>query len=163
MKPTDLSRGRGISIINDCMSVRLEQQSVIQKYISNPLLIRGIKWDMRIYVLITQMRPMKLYLYKEGIVRFSSDRYNIKNLGNQFSHLTNSSINKNSTTKQVEGNTLKWSFDQLRGQLSGGGVSWQELWVRIEQIITLTCINYCSVVPNLKTCFELLGFDILLD
>lgn len=27
----------------------------------------------------------------------------------------------------------------------------------------LTCINYCSEVPNLKTCFELLGFDIIID
>jgi len=31
---------------------------------------------MRIYVLITQMRPMKLFLFREGIVRFSSERYN---------------------------------------------------------------------------------------
>jgi len=60
------------------------------------MLIRGIKWDMRIYVLITQMRPMKLYLYKEGIVRFSADRYDVSRIANQFSHLTNSSINKNS-------------------------------------------------------------------
>lgn len=60
------------------------------------MLIRGVKWDMRIYVLITQMRPMKLYLYKEGIVRFSSDRYDCSRINNQYSHLTNSSINKNS-------------------------------------------------------------------
>lgn len=58
------------------------------------MLIRGVKWDMRIYVLITQMRPMKLYLYKEGIVRFSADRYDMSKINNQFSHLTNSSINK---------------------------------------------------------------------
>lgn len=60
------------------------------------MLIRGVKWDMRIYVLITQMRPMKIYLYKEGIVRFSADRYDMSKIGNQYSHLTNSSINKNS-------------------------------------------------------------------
>ena len=79
-KPTDLSRGRGISLINDIMQLKYEQQSVIQKYICNPMLIRGVKWDMRIYVLLTQMRPMKLYLFKEGIVRFSADRYDISKL-----------------------------------------------------------------------------------
>ena len=41
-------------------------------------------------------KKMKLYLYKEGIVRFSADRYDVSRIANQFSHLTNSSINKNS-------------------------------------------------------------------
>jgi len=33
----------------------------------------------------------------------------------------------------------------------------------MEQIIVLSCINYCSVVPNNKQCLELLGFDIMID
>jgi tubulin polyglutamylase TTLL2 len=37
------------------------------------------------------------------------------------------------------------------------------MWVKIEQIIMLTCVNYCSEVPNMKTCFELLGFDVIID
>jgi tubulin polyglutamylase TTLL2 len=93
-KPTDLSRGRGISIINNFNDLKYDTQSIVQEYIANPLLIRGTKWDMRIYVLIDQMSPMKLHLYKEGIVRFSTDRYDTTCLSNQYSHLTNSSINK---------------------------------------------------------------------
>lgn len=130
------------------------------------MLIRGVKWDMRIYVLVSQMRPMKLHLYKEGIVRFSADRYDCSRLNNQFSHLTNSSINKNSqrvTTSSSYGSGLKWSYDQLHNQFRSQGTSWEVMWVKIEQIIILTLINYCAVVPNLKTCFELLGFDILID
>lgn len=37
------------------------------------------------------------------------------------------------------------------------------MWVKIEGIIILTCINYCSVVPDIKTSIELLGFDIMID
>ena len=120
---------------------------------------------MRIYVLITQMRPLKLYLFKEGIVRFSSERYNTNTLGNLFSHLTNSSINKYAATNISDGHGsgLKWSFAQLRSYLGGSGFDWEILWAQIEQIILLTCINLCSLVPDLKCCFELLGFDIMLD
>jgi len=50
---------------------------------------------MRLYVCIPNgMRPMNLFLYKEGLVRFSTERYDTGNLNNLFSHLTNSSINK---------------------------------------------------------------------
>ena len=111
-KPTDLSRGRKISIISNLQDLQYDQQSVIQEYIHDPLLIRGTKWDMRIYVLITQMRPLKLYLFREGIVRFSSERYNTDCLQNVFSHLTNSSINKYAATNISDGHGsgLKWSF-----------------------------------------------------
>lgn len=129
-KPTDLSRGRKITIIDNLQDLQYDQQSVIQEYIGNPLLIRGTKWDMRIYVLITQMRPLKLYLFKEGIVRFSSERYNTNTLGNLFSHLTNSSINKYAATNITDGHGsgLKWSFAQLRSYLSQCGYDYEVLW-----------------------------------
>lgn len=58
---------------------------------------------MRIYVAIPSMRPMKLYLFKEGLVRFSTERYDNSKLNNQFSHLTNSSINKYANGAGQEG------------------------------------------------------------
>ena len=67
---------------------------MLQKYISDPLLIGGYKWDMRVYVMVTSMNPLKIYLYNEGLVRFSTDKYDLKSLDNKFSHLTNTSINK---------------------------------------------------------------------
>lgn len=45
----------------------------------------------------------------------------------------------------------------------GCGHDYDMMWAQIEQIIQLTCINLCSEVPDLKCCFELLGFDIMLD
>lgn len=37
------------------------------------------------------------------------------------------------------------------------------MWAQIELIIQLTCINLCSLVPDLQCCMEILGFDIMLD
>jgi len=44
---------------------------VIQRYISNPLLINKKKWDMRVYVLIHGVNPMKAYVATDyGLARF---------------------------------------------------------------------------------------------
>jgi len=71
---------------------------------------------MRIYVLISQARPLKIYLYKEGIVRFSTEKYDTNYIKNVFSHLTNSSINKLAANVNIMsggafGSGIKWTFD----------------------------------------------------
>ena len=111
------------------------------------------------------MRPIKVYIFKEGIVRFSSERYDMNQLGNLYSHLTNSSINKHASTNvsDTNGSGLKWSLQQLRSYFMNSGHDFELMWARIEQIVQLTCINLCSLVPDLKCCFEILGFDIIID
>lgn len=79
------------------------------------MLIKGYKWDMRIYVLITKARPLQIYLYKEGIVRFSSEKYDTSSIKNVYSHLTNSSINKYAANVNIMsggafGSGIKWTF-----------------------------------------------------
>jgi len=56
----------------------MEEPSIISKYISNPLLINGHKFDLRIYVVITSYEPLRIYVYKEGLVRFASEEYSMK-------------------------------------------------------------------------------------
>lgn len=112
------------------------------------------------------MRPIKIFLYKEGLVRFGTDRYDNANMKNLFSHLTNSSINKYAHGAGTEGNKVfdnKWTLQQLKNYLSGSGYDYDALWIKIEKIITLTCINLCDTCPNVDNCFELLGFDIMVD
>ena len=52
---------------------------------------------MRIYVLVTSIEPLRIYIYNEGLVRFASAPYNIQSVkSNVYAHLTNYSINKKS-------------------------------------------------------------------
>jgi len=73
----------------------------VQKYIPKPLLIEGLKFDLRVYVLITNVDPMRLFIYRDGLVRLATIPYKKpkgKNLEKLFMHLTNYSINKKSDT-----------------------------------------------------------------
>jgi len=82
-------------MIDDISEVPLNESLVISKYINNPLLINGLKFDLRLYVLVTSFDPLKIYIYQEGLVRFASEPYNLSNIKqNAYAHLTNYSINK---------------------------------------------------------------------
>ena len=95
MKPAQSSRGRGIFLLTDLSELPpASEQHVVSKYISNPLLLNGFKFDIRLYVLVTSMDPLKIYIYNEGLVRFASEPYQAGLKGSKFSHLTNYSINK---------------------------------------------------------------------
>ena len=95
VKPANLSRGRGIHLIDDLREVQVDDLSVISRYITNPLLINGHKFDLRIYVLVTSYDPLRIYVFKEGLARFASVSYSSKiDKDNKFMHLTNYSINK---------------------------------------------------------------------
>lgn len=48
---------------------------VVQQYQSNPFLICGHKFDLRLYVVVTSYDPVRVYLYKEGLVRIASAPY----------------------------------------------------------------------------------------
>jgi len=73
-------------------------KSVVSRYISNPLLIAGRKFDLRIYVLVTCADPLVFYVYSEGIVRFCTEQYDIPRTEAQrkcrYANLTNFSVNK---------------------------------------------------------------------
>ena len=60
-----------------------------------------MKFDLRLYVLVLSVNPLRIFLYKDGIVRFATDEYTPltnesekKSLNNFCMHLTNYSVNK---------------------------------------------------------------------
>jgi len=94
IKPIGQSRGRGISIINDISQVLYAEPVIVQKYLQNPLLLDGFKFDMRIYVLVTSFKPLEAFLYQEGFARLSTERFSLDPnlLSNNMIHLTNFAI-----------------------------------------------------------------------
>lgn len=70
-----------------------------QRYLHKPYLIDNLKFDLRVYVLITCINPLRIFIYKEGLARFATKEYVSpigSNLANLMMHLTNYAINKES-------------------------------------------------------------------
>lgn len=69
---------------------------VISKYVHKPHLINGLKYDLRIYVVVTCYDPLKIYIFEDGLVRFATVKYSSssKSLKKRHIHLTNYSVNK---------------------------------------------------------------------
>jgi len=61
------------------------------------LLIEGLKFDLRLYVLLACCDPLRIFLYKDGLARLATIKYqkpNNNNIDKEYMHLTNYSINK---------------------------------------------------------------------
>ena len=105
LKPDDGTQGDGIYLVNSkeeamrrMQTAKLES-AVLQEYIARPLLIDGYKFDIRVYVLVLSLQPLRLLLCKEGLVRVCSQLYRLPdkhNVHKQGMHLTNFSVNKTS-------------------------------------------------------------------
>ncbi|KAI1237708.1 Tubulin polyglutamylase TTLL5, partial [Lamprotornis superbus] len=179
VKPVASSRGRGVYLVNNPNQIVVEDNILVSRYISNPLLIDDFKFDVRLYVLVTSYDPLVVYLYEEGLARFATVRYDqaSKNIKNQFMHLTNYSVNKKSgdyvscDDPEVEDYGNKWSMSAMLRYLKQEGRDTAALMASVEDLIIKTLVSAelsiasaCkSFLSHRGSCFELYGFDVLID
>jgi tubulin polyglutamylase TTLL1 len=128
------------------------------------------KFDMRTYVLVTSYKPLKIYRYNKGFCRFCFENYQhlTKNVENPeevlYSHLTNVSFQKNSDKyNSIHGG--KWQLETFRlyMELNYGLEQTNDLFEQFDNIYIASLKSVQSVMCNDKHCFELYGFDLMID
>jgi len=111
--------------------------------------------------MLLSIDPLRVYLFKEGLARFSTDPYrepNKKNMNNMYMHLTNYSINcKNKGkfifNKNIEDadtghkRTFTSILDYIAESFEDGEKKCELMMHKIEQLIIKTLI---TVQPSLK-------------
>lgn len=143
---------------------------IIQSYINRPFLYNGRKFDIRHYMLITSVNGlMKVYWYRDGYIRTSSEFYDIEDHENQFIHLTNDAIQQNSESYGQYEDANKLSYSEFQRYLDysypGKGFNFDNIIKEMKSIMTdVIKANYLNLDKNRKKDnFELFGFDFMID
>ncbi len=118
-KPANSNNGKGVEVLTGRevaartkeMASSRENNPVglicVQRYIRSPLLIDGLKFDIRVYVLLTSLDPLVVYVYDDGLVRMATERYseNPRSLKESCIHVTNFDVNRRNGIKFVHSET----------------------------------------------------------
>ncbi|SCU69125.1 tubulin-tyrosine ligase, putative [Trypanosoma equiperdum] len=152
---------------------RSSNRMIVQRYVSDPLLVEGYKFDLRLYVVVTSYVPLRAYLYTEGLVRFATSPYPNDPAGVRAeavmgertltAHLTNFTINKKSedffspagvhtNDADVEdtasvNSASKWTLSALESHFNKHGLDWDGTMKQIHDILVKVLL---SVQPHVK-------------
>jgi len=179
MKPVGRSQGKGIFLFTKLNQInkwksdsRYKPENndaetyVVQRYINNPYLVAGRKFDLRLYALVTSYMPLTVWLYRSGFCRFSSTRYSssASTMGDQSIHLTNVAVQKK-TEGYDQDTGGKWLLRDLKLYLMSryGTQLVDKLFLDMQQVIVNSLKSVQGIMMNDKHCFELYGYDLIFD
>lgn len=138
---------------------------IIQKYLENPCLYYGRKFDIRMWVLVTH--NLEVYVFREGHLKASSVLFDIKSM-NSFIHLTNYSVqkyneefSKHEIGNEISFNSFQEYLDKYEINISMKNDIYPKLLNLIE--ISMRSISHLINLNNRENCFELFGYDFILD
>jgi tubulin polyglutamylase TTLL4 len=121
IKPVASSCGRGIRVItsSEALAMGKKKKALLQRYLARPYLIDGRKFDLRIYVLVSGVDPMRVYVHSEGLTRISTNKYSLNNTQDRFAHLTNYTINKKAPNYQAASVEAMKRDNKANGEVDG--------------------------------------------
>lgn len=192
MKPIAMNQGRGIKIYKNPKKVYTEilgdqdaqdedglidhwcgsrtfNGFILQKYITNPLLLEGRKFDIRCYCLISECDEEQLKaFYSPGYLRLALEKYSNSDFENQFIHLNNVAIQRGHKDYKAKRDDSIWSvehFDVYMKENYAGKGKWsvKKFHSEIKRIMSLVVFGASKSLERKKGTFDLLGFDFMVD
>ena len=140
VKPSNGAMGHGIKLYKNAEKIQPLENYIVQEYLTNPYLLDGFKFDLRIYALVTSCDPLRAFIYNNGLVRLGTEEYQEpteQNIDHLYMHLTNYSVNKKNK-KYDEGDnsgetgtkrSLKYLFEYFRRKNIDSSKVWKKIQV----------------------------------
>jgi len=146
---------------------------IMQKYVQDPLLVDGLKFDLRVYAVVLSLDPLKLFICKEGLCRFCTETFapldhKGKRSEDIAAHISSYHVNKDSHKFVPPGGNAfnpdnlssKRPLSVVFGQLKKRGLRDQEghevkvdepkFWTKIEEAVS---VGTASMLPVLRSAY----------
>ena len=179
VKPIRGSGGQGIFVTPDIGAVLHRTDVVVQRYIERPYLVEGRKGHARIYGLVTEVSPLRAYVYTQGIVRFAPEIYapSAEAPGSAAMHVTNTALHLDHPDLEVSRNPMQedvgaiWSLAAYLRRMTAQGIDGQAVFDQIKALTTgfirmLEAEGLFAgqaAAPKRSYMPKLFGLDVLID
>ena len=134
---------------------------VIQRYISNPLLVNNRKFHVRAYVLAVS--NIQVYLYRDMLALFALRPYDLNNLSDPLAHISNTCIQTDEADFDEDQSVrLFWELNKF-------GIKDQDLEHMFDQMRNIlkdvfdACASEMTTFQAVPNAFELFGVDFMID
>ena len=169
LKPKNGARGRDIRLLDDVAEAPTDSRWMVQEYLARPHLMNGRKYVLRLYVLISSIEPLRVYLYRQGFAKLASCDYSIDDRDNPYVHQTNPDVN--ARNDQAESPVVFVDLERYRAWLRAQGHDDERLFERINDLVALTTIGAREPMraacqrfgADPRGCYELIGLDCMID
>ena len=155
---------------------------IINKYLTNPMLINNKKFSMKSFVLITGFSPLKIYFYRDGYLTFAKNNFtlNEKSLDNSCIHISSESNEFNCIKNKknyiyedslFDEKSFTWNYLHFERYCKKENINYNNVIKQIKDIIIKTFISLSPDIINKikeiniddRNMFQLFTFDFILD
>jgi hypothetical protein len=157
-KPTGSKNGLGIKVLSDPTEAPKMKGILVQRYVYPPHLVSGLKFNFRLYVIVTDIEPLRLYVYDQAMLYFSGEKFEAKNTEALASHISNRGYTESPRffpdAIEWEGHPDAEEVDRSTRTLSAfmqyleeEGHDAEQLWSEVKEVIFK---SFAAVLPAMR-------------